>query len=114
MKTLRLTNAGLQEVNYSENEVMVFLSGKPLSGALNQLPLSMGGGKVMNFYRGNCAGAKPFQFKGIELAVDAFKKVRWEKEGRKENAKVFSGNLWIGNIVNDEFEPLEKPMMQLL
>jgi hypothetical protein len=114
MKTLRLTKAGLQEVNYSEKEVMVFLSGKPLSGSLNQLPSSMGGGKVMNFYRGNCAGAKPFQFKGIEFAVDTFKKVRWEKEGRKENAKVFTGNLWIGNIVNDEFEPLEKPIIQLI
>jgi hypothetical protein len=114
METLRLTKVGLQEVNYSKNEVMVFLSGKPLSGSLNQLPSSMGGGRAMNFYRGNCTGAKPFQFKGIELAVEAFKKVRREKEGRKENAKIFSGNLWIGNIVSDEFEPLEKPIMQLL
>lgn len=114
MQTLRLTTAGLQKVNYNENELMVFLSGKPLSGALNQLPASMGGGKVMNFYRGICAKAKPFQFKGIDLAIEAFKKVRWEKEGKKENAKVFAGNLWIGNIINDEFEPLEKPVMQLL
>lgn len=112
MKTLRLTFNGLQQVTFQESEVMIFLSGKPLSGALNLLP----GGveKIMKFYRGNCAGAHPFQFKSIELAIDAFKKIRWEKEGKKENAKVFSGNMWLGNIVNDEFQPLEKPIMQLL
>jgi hypothetical protein len=114
MKTLRLTKGGLQKVNYNEIEVMLFLSGQPLSGALNQLPTSMGGCKVMTFYRGNCAGSKPFQFKGVALAIEAFKKIRWEKEGRKENAKVFTGNFWIGNILNDEFKPLENPVMQLL
>ena len=114
MKTLRLTPKGLQEIDYTKNDIMVFFSGKPLSGALNDVPADLGGGKAMNFYRGNCAGAKPFQFKSIDLAVEAFKKVRWERDGRKENAKVFSANLWIGNIENDEFIPLEKPVKQLL
>lgn len=114
MQTLRLTKEGLQNVKHNKNEVMVFLSGKPLSGSLNQLPSYMGGGKVMNFYRGNCARAKPFQFESVQLAIEAFKKVRWEREGRKENGKVFTGNLWIGNIINDNFESLKKPVMQLL
>lgn len=110
--TIRLTQTGFQSFNYNDGDVMILLSGKPLSGALNQLP----GGieKRMNFYRGNCAGAVPFQFSSIELALDAFKQVRWERNGRKEFAKVFSGNRWIGNIVNDEFEPFEKPILQLL
>lgn len=114
MTTLRLTQKGLQQVNFSNGDVMVFLSGKPLSGSMNDLPEEMGGGKKMRFYRGNCSAASPFKFKSMDLALAAFKQVRWEKEGRKENAKVFSGNMWLGNIVNDKFEPLEKPIMQLL
>lgn len=130
--TMRLVQGGFQTFAYNENSIMVFLSGKPISAAVNELPAYVkseigdampekvfgqkyiGNGKIFNIFRGNCANARPFQFDGIEKAVDAFKQIRWEKEGRKEMAKVFSGNMWIGNIVNDEFQPLEKPVMQLL
>ena len=115
MKTLtRLTEKGVQTFEHYEDHLMVYLSGHYLSGALNQLPESMGGGNRMYFYRGNCSIAIPFQFRNIELAMDAFKKVRWERNGKKETAKVFSGNLWIGNIVDDEYIPREKPILQLL
>jgi hypothetical protein len=112
MTTLRMTEKGLQEIDYNEGDIMIFLSGKPLAGALNQLP----GGieKKMHFYRGNSANAIPFQFASLEKAMEAFKQVRWERYGKKENAKVFSGNNWLGYIVNDEFEMLDKPIPQLL
>jgi len=130
--SIRLTQAGFQHFSYNENAVMVFLSGKPISAAVNELPKYMkdeigdampekvfgqkylGNGKIFNIFRGNCSNARPFQFESIEKAIEAFTQIRWEKEGKKENAKIFSGNMWLGNIVNDEFQPLEKPVMQLL
>lgn len=111
-KIIRLTEKGFQEFSVNEKEIMVFLSGKPLSGSL--ITLQGGEKKVMNFYRGNSAGAYPFLFKNLDLALDAFKRVRWERENAKENAKVFSGNMYIGDIVDDAFQARERPIMQLL
>lgn len=113
MRTFRLTQTGLQEITHEQNEIMIFVSGAPISGSMVTLPKTAGGGQKMNFYRGNAAGSKPFQFKSVELALDAFKQVRWDRQGRKEKAKVFTGNLWIGNIIDDEFIP-QKPISQLL
>jgi len=46
MKNLgRLTEKGVQAFEHYEDHLMVYLSGHYLSGALNQLPESMGGGK---------------------------------------------------------------------
>ena len=130
--SIKLTQSGFQYFSYNENSIMVFLSGKPISAAINELPKYMkeeigdampekvfgkkylGNGKIFNIFRGNCSRAIAFQFESIEKAMEAFKQIRWEKEGMKEKAKVFSGNMWLGNIVNDEFQPLEKPVMQLL
>ena len=130
--SIRLTQSGFQHFAYNENEVMVFLSGKPISATVNELPKYMkdeigdtmpdevfgqkylGNGKIFKIFRGNCSNSRPFQFESIEQAIEAFTQIRWEKEGKKETAKIYSGNMWIGNIVNDEFQPLEKPVMQLL
>jgi hypothetical protein len=131
MKITRLTNEGLQTFFANEKSFMVFLSGKPISCSINELPgyikdeigdsmpekifgqKYLGNGKVLHIFRGNCANARPFQFDSIESAVEAFKLLRWEREGRKETAKVFRGNMWVGNIVEDEYHPIE-PVMQLL
>ncbi|GIV35415.1 MAG: hypothetical protein KatS3mg031_2950 [Chitinophagales bacterium] len=128
--TIRLTGKGFQHLAYTEKSVMVFFGKgtKPLSASVNELPKSvkeeigekmpetvfgqkyLGNGKVFNVFRGNCAGAWPYQFRNIDDAVEAFKRVRHEGE----TGRVFSGNLWIGNIINDVFQPLEKPIAQLL
>jgi hypothetical protein len=133
MKNLiRLTQAGLQTFYVYEDRFMVFLSGKPLCAAINELPKNvkkeigdsmpekvfghkyLGNGKILKVFRGNCSGSVPYQFENIQEAIECFKKVRWEKQGKKEKAKVFCGNMWVGNIINDEYKPLERPIMQLL
>lgn len=127
-KLIRLTQKGFQTFNHNQKSVMVFFNGKPLSASVNELPKYMkeeigdkmpekvfgqkyiGNGKIFNVFKGNCSHSKPFQFENIEKAIEAFKQVRT----KKEKAKVFCGNNWIGNIINDEYQPLEKPIMQLL
>lgn len=109
MTTLRLTSKGLQEV--PTTGIMVFLTaGKPLSGSLNELPKSEGGGKKMFFYRGNAAGAKPFIFADLEKAIEAINQI----PNAKNNAKFFTGNNWFGEMKNGEVTIFEKPIKQLL
>jgi len=107
--TIRLTETGIQIV--PSNGIMVFLSGgKPLSGCLNDVPKKDGGGKKMVFFRGNCAGAMPFVFSNIGLAVHAVGQVR----NAKNNARFFNGNNWIGIMKNAELTIFNKPIKQLL
>jgi len=109
MKTLRLTSKGLQAG--PATGITVFLTaGKPLSGSLDYLPESMGGGKKMNFYRGNAAGATPFVFATLELAIEAINQI----PNAKNNARFFTGNQWFGEMKNGEVTLFEKPIMQLL
>jgi hypothetical protein len=130
-KITRLTNEGFQTFYAHNNRFMVFLSGKPISCSINELPRYikdeigdampekvfgqkyLGNGRILHIFRGNCANARPFQFDSIESAVEAFRQLRWERDGKKETAKVFCGNMWVGNIVNDKYKPHE-PVMQIL
>jgi hypothetical protein len=109
MTTLRLTTAGLQKV--PTIGIMVFLNGgKPLAGSLNDLPKSRGNGKKMNFFRGNAAGAVPFVFATLDLAIEAINQI----PNAKNNARFFTGNQWFGEMKNGEVSIFEKPMTQLL
>lgn len=107
--TIRLTQNGF--VTYAYDGITAYISGKPLCRSLNQLPKSLGGGKYVKVYRGNCAGAYPTSFATLEEAVDAAEKISTPKDV----VKFFKdGNYWFATLKGGKLELLEKPIGQLL
>lgn len=94
-----------------ENMITVYLSGKPLSGSLNTWPKSMGGGRYQNWFCGNCAGARPYQFKTVEQALEIAGKV-----GNPGNSlKLFiNGNMMFAKGVLGTELDYFKPVGQLM
>lgn len=108
---ISLTQSGFNRFNVSEGMITVYLSGKPLSGSLNTWPKNMGGGQYQNWFRGNCAGARPYQFKTIEHSLEIAAKV-----GNVGNSlKLFiNGNKWFAKgVLGSELEYF-KPIGQLM
>jgi len=116
--TIRKTQNGFRTFN--SNGFQVYINGNPVSISKNQLPNNEG--FATNIFTGN--NSIPFNFKTVDQATDFVKNSgrfllpgslkSYQNIKNFNNAKFFSGNMWLGTFKNGALEMFEKPIGQLL